>query len=61
MFVSLFLPQAGIIEVTVDGESYLVPLQNILSGPQLYEFPIPVIMEADEPPLTGIITSPTSG
>ena len=46
----------GTIELTCEGESILVSQQNTLSNNGcVITFPIPIVIEADEPPLTGMI------
>jgi hypothetical protein len=49
MRVKLFMPAAGSILVEVDEEVYYVPTADLIERPREFEFPIPVVLEADEP------------
>lgn len=56
MRVKLFVPMAGTIQVEVDDESVLLSLQDLVARPVVLDFPIPVVVIVDKPPLTGLIT-----
>lgn len=57
MLVKLGMPVAGTISIEVEGEMYLIGTQDLVARTVTFEFPKPITIEADEPPLTGLITS----
>ena len=58
MLVELFVPQAGTLSVKVGDDLVLLCLQDLIGRTAIVEFPVPLVIEADEPPLTGLITVP---
>jgi hypothetical protein len=53
--IKLYMPQHGTVIVDIEDERTLVSLQDMVARPVEIEFPREVVIEAEEPTLTGYI------
>lgn len=59
MKIKLYQPMSGTLVVEIEDETTLLSLQDLIKNPAFVEYPRPIVIEADEPPLTGLITIPS--